>query len=40
MAIIAFPHMYSIRCLVRGFLKIGEPICVGLSDVDSVEDFD
>ena len=29
MAIIAFPEMYSIRCLFRGFLKSGDPICVG-----------
>lgn len=40
MAIIAFPGIYSIRCLVRGFLKIGDPICVGSGDVDRVEDFD
>jgi hypothetical protein len=40
MAIIAFPGLYSIRCLVRGFLKIGDPILVGEHDVLSVEDFD
>jgi hypothetical protein len=40
MAIIAFPEMYSIRCLFRGFLKSGDPIAVGRHDVNSVEDFD
>lgn len=40
MAIIAFPEMYSIRCLFRGFLKSGDPIAVGRHDVDGVEDFD
>jgi hypothetical protein len=39
MAIIAFPGVYSIRCLVRGFLKIGSPILVGESAVRYVEDF-
>lgn len=40
MAIIAFPEMYSIRCLFRGFLRSGDPICVARHDVISVEDFD
>jgi len=40
MAIIAFPEMYSIRCLFRGFLKSGDPIAVGRHDVIRVEDFD
>ena len=40
MAIIAFPEMYSIRCLFRGFLQSGDPIAVGRHDVIAVEDFD
>jgi hypothetical protein len=40
MAIIAFPEMYSIRCLFRGFLNSGHPIAVGRHDVIGVEDFD
>ena len=40
MAIIAFPEMYSIRCLFRGFLRSGDPIAVGGHDVSRVEDFD
>ena len=40
MAIIAFPRMYSIRCLFRGFLQAGDPIAVGRHDVIRVEDFD
>jgi hypothetical protein len=40
MAIIAFPGLYSIRCLVRGYLKIGDPIIVGEGSVRYVEDFD
>ena len=40
MAIIAFPEMYSIRCLYRGFLQSGNPISVGRHDVIRVEDFD
>lgn len=40
MAIIAFPQMYSIRCLFRGFLQSGDPICIARHDVDGVEDFD
>jgi hypothetical protein len=40
MGIIAFPGLYSIRCLVRGYLKIGDPIIVGDGSVRYVEDFD
>ncbi|HEX4344074.1 MAG TPA: hypothetical protein VHZ31_00790 [Solirubrobacteraceae bacterium] len=40
MAIIAFVDMYSIRCFVRGFLRIGQPIVVGPRGVTHVEDFD
>jgi len=40
MAIIAFPEMYSIRCLFRGFLQSGDPISVGRHDVIRVQDFD
>lgn len=40
MAIIAFPEMYSIRCLFRGFLQSGDPVSVGRHDVIRVEDFD
>ena len=40
MAIIAFPEMYSIRCLFRGFLQSGDPIAVGRHDVIRVVDFD
>jgi hypothetical protein len=40
MAIIAFPEMYAIRCLFRGFLQSGDPISVGRHDVIRVEDFD
>ncbi len=40
MAIIAFPEMYSIRCLFRGFLRSGDPIAVGGHDVSRIEDFD
>lgn len=40
MAIIAFPEMYSIRCLFRGFLQSGDPISVGRHDVIRVVDFD
>jgi hypothetical protein len=39
MAIIAFSGLYSIRCLVRGFLMIGEPILVSEGAVRHVEDF-